>query len=260
MKKKKTPAKSKKKPVKPAKKKVLKTGKSSAEKKNKVVAKAKKKVLKQAKKKTVAAKPKAKPVAKKAVKPAKKVAAVKPVKALAAKPKKVAVEKPKKTEAAPVKVKPPLSAKKLAAIKAAYLAKKYAVEVKPDPVIPGWTKVQFEYFTRSSVGVLYNAFSTASGLSGWFADYVDSQENLFSFTWDGSEEKAYMIEAVENEYARYRWFAQPEGAFFEFRIRIDGITNEVALVITDYVEKGEEQESQLLWNSIVHELMHILGS
>ncbi|MGE3824814.1 MAG: START-like domain-containing protein, partial [Bacteroidia bacterium] len=69
-----------------------------------------------------------------------------------------------------------------------------------------------------------------------------------------------LVEKEENEYVRFRWLTQPKDCYFEFRIKIDGITNEVALIVTDYVEKGDENEAQLLWDSQVHELMHILGS
>lgn len=121
-------------------------------------------------------------------------------------------------------------------------------------------KVQFEYQVRSSVGVLYKSVSNASGLSSWFADNVFVQDDLYTFTWDGSQESAYFLECKEDEYARFRWLTQPEDCYFEFRIKVDSITNEVALIVTDFVEKGEEKESNLLWDSQVHELMHLLGS
>jgi hypothetical protein len=256
MKKKKPSAVAKKKTVKPAKKKVA--AKKPAPKK--VVAK------KPAKKVAPAAKKKIAPVKKKpVVKPAKKAAAPKKKvldikkKIVAAPAKKIAPPAKKKVAAAPEKVVEPK--KQVVAVKKKSApVKKIIPEVKPDPIVPGWTKVQFEYYTRSSVGVLYSSVSNASGLSAWFADYVDSMDNLFTFKWDSSEESAVLVEKEENEFVRFRWLTQPKDCYFEFRIKIDGITNEVALIVTDYVEKGDENESQLLWDSQVHELMHILGS
>lgn len=227
-----------KKAVKPKAKKVA-VPKKKALKKNAVSPAKSKKNAKAVAKKHLTKKP-AKPV-KKAVKPAKK-----------AKPEKKLVQ--------PVKTPKPSKPKKQSAKKA--ITPVVIPQPPPDKLISdsGKIRVQFEYFTRSSVGVLYNAFSTASGLASWFADYVDSQENLFVFFWDGSEEKALLLETVEDEYTRFRWLEQPEDCFFEFRIRIDGITNEAALVITDYVEKGDEKEAKLLWDAQVHKLMHTLGS
>ncbi len=251
--------------MKPSKKKVA--AKKPAPKKV-VAKKTAKKVTPVAKKKVVPAKKKvvAKP-AKKAVTPKKKVVA-KPLKKVvvakkkivAVPPKKATVPAKKKVAAAPEKVAEPK--KQVTAVKKKSVAqvKKEIPEVKPDPIVPGWTKVQFEYYTRSSVGVLYSSVSNASGLSAWFADYVDSMDNMFTFKWDSSEESAVLVEKEENEYVRFRWLTQPKDCYFEFRIKIDGITNEVALIVTDYVEKGDENEAQLLWDSQVHELMHILGS
>lgn len=257
MKKKKTSAVTKKKTVKPAKKKVA--AKKPAPKKV-VAKKPAKKIVPATKKKVVPAKkkPVVKP-AKKAAAPKKKVAPIKK-KIVAAPAKKSTLPAKKKVTVAPEKVAEPK--KQLAAVKKKPVAqvKKVVPEVKPDPVVPGWTKVQFEYYTRSSVGVLYSSVSNASGLSAWFADYVDSMDNLFTFKWDSSEESAVLVEKEENEFVRFRWLTQPKDCYFEFRIKIDGITNEVALIVTDYVVKGDENEAQLLWDSQVHELMHILGS
>lgn len=265
MKKKKTSAVAKKKAVKPAKKKVA--AKKPAPKKV-VAKKAAKKVAPVAKKKVVPAKKKvvAKP-AKKVLAPKKKVEAKSLKKATVLKKKIVALPAkkavvPPKMKVAEVTAKAVEPKKQVVAVKKKLIApvKKVVPEVKPDPIVPGWTKVQFEYYTRSSVGVLYSAFSNASGLSAWFADYVDSMDNLFTFKWDSSEESAVLVDKEENEFVRFRWLAQPKDCYFEFRIKIDGITNEVALIVTDYVEKGDENEAQLLWDSQVHELMHILGS
>ncbi|MGE4234702.1 MAG: START-like domain-containing protein [Bacteriovoracia bacterium] len=234
MKKKKTSAVAKKRPVKPAKKKVA--AKKPAPKKV-VAKKPAKKVAPATKKKTVPAKKKVvvKPV-KKATAPKKKVAVAKK-KIVAAPAKKIAPSAKKKVAEAAEKVVEPK--KQVAAVKKkpAVPVKKVVVpEVKPDPIVPGWTKVQFEYYTRSSVGVLYSSVSNASGLSAWFADYVDSMDNLFTFKWDSSEESAVLVEKEENEYVRFRWLTQPKDCYFEFRIKIDGITNEVALIVTVYVE------------------------
>jgi len=258
MKKKKSTTASVKKVVKPATKKVSAPAKKQPKQKVKVAAAAKKKIT-AVKKKTVvakktvlAAKKKPAPVAKKKVAAAKKKP-VTPVKKAALVVTKKPVAPEKKAVEAPVKKSAPVAKSKT-------VAKKIVPEVKPDPIIPGWTKVQFEYYTRSSVGVLYDAVSTAHGLSAWFADFVDSLDNQFVFKWGGSEEHAVLVESANHEYVRFHWIAQPEGTYFEFRIKIDSITNEAALIISDYVEIGEENESQLLWDSQVHELMHILGS
>jgi len=210
----------------------------------------------------------------------------KPLKKKPVQSKKIKLAVKKKTVAAKKKVttvkskkditqKKKVAAKFVKKVSAAKPLKKASAKKKPEPApaniiaVPqeetkitasGRIRIQLEYFTRSSIGVLYNSFSNASGLAAWFADNVDVHENIYTFTWDGSQESAIFLEKAEDEYARFRWLSQPDDCYFEFRIKIDPITNEAALVITDFVEKGEEKEARLLWDSQVHELMHILGS
>jgi hypothetical protein len=40
----------------------------------------------------------------------------------------------------------------------------------------------------------------------------------------------------------------------------DDITGDVALIVTDFTTAEEKEEDILLWNSEVHELMHVIGS
>ena len=43
-------------------------------------------------------------------------------------------------------------------------------------------------------------------------------------------------------------------------MEIDDLTSEVALIITDFVEEDEIEESKQLWDSQVGSLMQLLGS
>lgn len=117
-----------------------------------------------------------------------------------------------------------------------------------------------EYMINSSVGVLYNCLSTPSGLERWFADKVNIRDNMFTFEWDGSEDTAELLTKKDGESVKFRWdWADPD-EFFEMRIKIDGITAEVALIITDFADAGEEEDARLLWDSQINNLMHNLGS
>lgn len=54
-------------------------------------------------------------------------------------------------------------------------------------------KFQVEYPVNSSKGVLFNMFSTPSGLAEWFCDDVNITKDVHTFIWDGSEESARII-------------------------------------------------------------------
>ncbi|MFW5699996.1 MAG: START-like domain-containing protein [Bacteroidota bacterium] len=121
-------------------------------------------------------------------------------------------------------------------------------------------KIELEFGLNSSPKVLYNMLSTPGGLSEWFADDVNLKGNVFTFIWDGSEEQAEVIGKKENKYIRFKWIDEDdEKAFFEFRINVDELTGDVALVITDFAEEDEKEEAMELWESQVSGLKHTLG-
>jgi len=123
-------------------------------------------------------------------------------------------------------------------------------------------KVELEYLLKTSPKILYNMISTPSGLSEWFADNVNIRGDVLTFFWDGSEEKAKILAKVKDQFIRFRWeYDEGEDVFFEFRIKIDPITREVALIITDFVDEDDDEESATgLWESQVDDLRRVLGA
>lgn len=122
------------------------------------------------------------------------------------------------------------------------------------------TPFTLEYPVRCSPTILYEFLSSPSGLQEWFAEKVEQRNNVFSFTWEGNTEQAERIEAIENELVRYRWNAAREEEYFEFRITTSAITDETILQITDFAEKYELKDQQLLWDSQVNDLKQRIGS
>ncbi len=119
-------------------------------------------------------------------------------------------------------------------------------------------KLVLEYAINSSPKVLYSRLSTPGGLSEWFADDVLLKGNEYVFIWEGTEQVAEIAQKKENKFIRFKWIDDPEG-FFEFRITVDEITKDVALVITDMVEPDETEDATELWNSQITELKHVIG-
>jgi hypothetical protein len=100
-------------------------------------------------------------------------------------------------------------------------------------------------------------------MSEWFADDVNIKDDVFTFFWDSSEEQARLIAKKREEFVRFRWLElEDEGheCFFELRIRIDALTGETALIVTDYADEDELDEGKLLWDSQIENLKRILGS
>lgn len=121
-------------------------------------------------------------------------------------------------------------------------------------------KYELEYIIRSLPKILYNRLSTPDGLEQWFADSVKIDEDILTFIWDNNEQQAIIIGKKANDYIRFRWVDEDEDTYFEFRIKIDDITSEVALIITDFADEDEIEEATLLWDSQINNLMRLLGS
>jgi hypothetical protein len=48
--------------------------------------------------------------------------------------------------------------------------------------------------------------------------------------------------------------------YFEFRIQVDDITGETALMVTDFAEDGDEDEVKLSWDSAIQKLHRVIGA
>ena len=123
-------------------------------------------------------------------------------------------------------------------------------------------KYTIEFEIKSSPKILYNYISNASSLEEWFADKVTIREGDFIFHWDGTEQRARIVGKKENQLIRYKWVTddKKDDSFFQFEIVQDEITGDVALIITDFADDEEKEANILLWESQVHNLMHIIGS
>ena len=120
-----------------------------------------------------------------------------------------------------------------------------------------------EYDFHASPQLLFQYLSTPSGLSEWFADNVNSRGEIFDFIWDDSEEQAKLIQKKTNERIRFQWVngeSDQTNYYFEFKIEVDEITKDVSLVISDYADDDEIDESKLLWDNLVADLKQVLGS
>ena len=123
------------------------------------------------------------------------------------------------------------------------------------------TKFELEIPIQASPQLLYQYISTPSGLSEWFADNVNSRGELFTFIWDDSEEEAKLLTKKNGERVKFKWQdGDEDNSFFEIRIQVDGITKDVSLMITDFAEDGEVEETKMLWNNQVSDLKQVLGS
>ncbi len=122
-------------------------------------------------------------------------------------------------------------------------------------------KFDLEIPVHASPSMLYQYFSTPSGLQEWFADTVNLRGKLYTFVWEGTEEQAKIITKKSNEMVRFRWIENDDDTYFEIRIQVDALTKDVSLIITDFAEdSASEEEAKRLWENQIEELKHLIGA
>ncbi|CAI8165129.1 MAG: Uncharacterised protein [Bacteroidota bacterium] len=125
------------------------------------------------------------------------------------------------------------------------------------------TKIELEFVIQASPQLLFQYIHTPSGLSEWFADNVNARTENYFFFWDDSEEEAQLLRKKANEFVRFRWLNgddDQDDCYFEMRIVVDEITKDVSVVVTDFADEDEVEETKMLWESQIGDLKQVLGS
>ncbi len=123
-------------------------------------------------------------------------------------------------------------------------------------------KYNLEFQITSSVNILYNRLSNPSGLAVWFADDVIIEDKIYSFFWNGHKQDAKLLNKIDNQFIRFKWVDDEKTeSYFEFKIQIDEITQDLALIVTDFAEdEDEKQEQTELWSKQIQQLKGAIGS
>lgn len=125
------------------------------------------------------------------------------------------------------------------------------------------TPFSVEFDFHASPQLLFQYLSTPSGLSEWFADNVNSRGEQFTFIWDDGEEYAKLLSKKTNQKVRFQWLtdeADEDQYYFEFVIQVDDITKDVSLIINDFADEDEMEESKMFWENSITALKQVLGS
>jgi hypothetical protein len=124
-------------------------------------------------------------------------------------------------------------------------------------------RYEIEFPINSSPQLLYQYISTPSGLQEWFAKTVNSRGEFFTFEWDDTQENARLASKKSGEKVKFKWIddnKKDTEYYFELRILEDEITKDVSLMVVDFAENDEIEESKLLWENQVSDLKHVIGS
>jgi len=121
-------------------------------------------------------------------------------------------------------------------------------------------KFELEFIIKTSPKILYPRLSTPDGLAEWFCDDVDLNQDNFVFNWGGSEEVAKVLSKKTDNHIKFQWEDdQGTDYYFEFKLKPLPMTGDIALLVTDYSEPDELEESTNLWESQIADLKSNLG-
>ena len=78
--------------------------------------------------------------------------------------------------------------------------------------------------------------------------------------WDDTEEIAERIAHKTDVFVRFKWAEdEDEESYFELRIEVDDLTKDVSLLVVDFAEEDEVEESKMFWENQIAELKHVIG-
>jgi uncharacterized protein YndB with AHSA1/START domain len=124
----------------------------------------------------------------------------------------------------------------------------------------GKVRIDLEFPIHASPNFLFQYISTPDSLGEWFADNVNSRGKSYTFIWDDTEEVAERIGYKSDVFVRFKWEEdEDEDSFFEFRIEVDDLTKDVSLLVVDFAEEDEVEESKMFWENQISELKHVIG-
>jgi len=121
-----------------------------------------------------------------------------------------------------------------------------------------------DFEIRASKKMLYPYISTASGLSQWFADDVNINEDKeYNFIYDDANHKARMASHRLNQFVKFEFFEEgddeDEPAYVELHLDENEITQSVYVKVIDFSDYEDDQEQYELWEDLIHSLKDIVG-
>jgi len=121
-------------------------------------------------------------------------------------------------------------------------------------------RIDLEFPIHASPNFLFQYISTPDALGEWFADNVNSRGKKFTFIWDDSEEVAERISQKNDVFVKFKWEEDEDAdTYFELRIQVDDLTKDVSLLVVDFADEDEVEESKMFWESQIAELKHVIG-
>lgn len=119
-------------------------------------------------------------------------------------------------------------------------------------------KFNCEFSFKASPTIVYEFLTSPDCLARWFCDDCAMTDDSYSFSWEGSEELAYILEDIEEEYLSLQWEDYPT-EYLEFKISKSEITGQTVLEITAFCDDFEVKQEKAFWQAQMNNMKHAMG-
>jgi uncharacterized protein YndB with AHSA1/START domain len=116
-------------------------------------------------------------------------------------------------------------------------------------------KIDLEFVFKASPAIVYQFLTDPTCLVRWFCEEADVNGEIYTFTWDGYDEDAELVDDIEEERIRMKWLdADDPSEYLEFRMYKTDVTYETILEITDFCDKDDVPSTRDLWKTQIDQL------
>ncbi len=122
-----------------------------------------------------------------------------------------------------------------------------------------------DYQINASKKIVFNYLSTASGLSEWFADDVNINEDKnYIFHFDREDHHARMVSMRTNMHVKFEFYDpavpnEEDHAYIEFKLEENELTQTLFIKVIDYSDVYDDEESAAIWDGLINRLKEIIG-
>jgi len=122
-------------------------------------------------------------------------------------------------------------------------------------------KFVYEFEINASKKMLYPYLNTASGLSQWFADDVNiNEDKIFNFIWDEEDHFARQTNHRTNSYVKFEYLEdEDDPSYIEFRLEENELTQSVFIKVIEYSDFDDQEEQADVWENLLQTLKEIVG-
>ena len=115
------------------------------------------------------------------------------------------------------------------------------------------------YYFRCKPCDLFFMLHEPNALETWLAEKVrfDAKTNIFTFTWNKTQEQAQITEIDKKYYIlAWEWLGEHnKGEQIRFQVALSDDKEHTELIIEDYCEQGDEKMYRQHWDKIIDRLV-----